>query len=40
MLLSVLMEENVQNKVIPALGQIAYMNPDRRLWRTFRGRQN
>ena len=30
MLLSALMEENVRNKLIPALGQIAYMNPDRK----------
>ena len=35
MLLCVLMEEKVRNKLIPALGQIAYMNPDRRLLQTF-----
>ena len=36
MLLSVLMEETVRNKLIQPLGQISQMNPDRKLWRTFR----
>ena len=40
MFLSVLMEENVWNKLIPTLVQIPQMNPDKKLWRTFRSSQN